>query len=75
MVQAPLALLGALFTAPGGATSVLKVASILARNFPLVLLLVMIGALFWPTEPPLPDEASPDERKDKPNGAHTETYH
>jgi hypothetical protein len=50
MVQAPLALLGAAFTMPGGATAALKVARILGRNYPLVLLLVLIGALFWPTE-------------------------
>ena len=48
--QAPLALLGALFTVPGGASSALKVAQVLGRNFPLVLLLVVIGALFWPSE-------------------------
>ena len=35
-------------TTPGGATSALGVARLLGRNFPLVLLLVMIGALFWP---------------------------
>jgi hypothetical protein len=34
----------------GGATTAVKVAQVLGRNFPLVLLLVMIGALFWPTE-------------------------
>ena len=48
--QAPLALLGALFTMPGGASSALKVAQVLGRNFPLVLLLVLTGALFWPSE-------------------------
>lgn len=32
--QAPLALLGALFTMPGGASSALKVAQVLGRNFP-----------------------------------------
>ena len=32
MVQAPLALLGAVFTMPGGATSALKVAGVLGRN-------------------------------------------
>jgi hypothetical protein len=48
--QAPLALLGALFTMPGGATTALKVAQTLGRNFPLVLLLVLTGALFWPSE-------------------------
>src|SRR5687767_4604116 len=34
-VQAPIALLGALFTTPGGATSAVKVAGILGRNYPL----------------------------------------
>ena len=48
IVQAPLALLGALFITPGGATSAFKVARLLGRNLPLVLLLVMISALFWP---------------------------
>ncbi len=46
--QAPIALLGALATAPGTATSLLPVLRLLARNLPLVLLLVMIGALLWP---------------------------
>jgi hypothetical protein len=68
ITQAPLALLGALVASPGGATTALKVARILGRNFPLVLLLVMIGALFWPTE-----EAShfdeDAERARKPNGS------
>ena len=49
MMQAPLALLGAAASTPGGLTSALKLARTLGRNFPLVLLLVMIGALFWPT--------------------------
>ena len=47
--QAPLAMLGALFTMPGGATAALKLARVVGRNFPLVLLGVLIGALFWPT--------------------------
>ena len=38
------------FHAPGGAAGAFKVARVLGRNFPLVLLLVMIGALFWPTD-------------------------
>ena len=50
MLQAPLVLLGALFSAPGGAAGAFKIARVLGRNFPLVLLLVMIGALFWPTD-------------------------
>ena len=48
--QAPLALLGALFTMPGGASAALKVAKVLGRNFPLVLLTALIGALFWPSQ-------------------------
>jgi hypothetical protein len=35
IVQAPIALLGPLLTTPGGATSVLSVARLLGRNFPL----------------------------------------
>jgi hypothetical protein len=50
VVQAPIALLGALFSMPGGATSALSVVRLLGRNYSLVLLLVMIGALFWPTD-------------------------
>ena len=73
MVQAPLALLGTLLTVPGGATSALKVASILGRNFPLVLLLVMIGALFWPT--PI-DETAAEQREGEPDALRpTGTYH
>jgi len=75
MVQAPLALLGALFTAPGGASSAIKVAGILGRNYPLVLLLVLIGALFWPSESEqqVPDT---DPAALKPNGRHpVDTYH
>jgi hypothetical protein len=67
MVQAPLALLGALFTAPGGASSAIKVAGI------LVLLLVLIGAFFWPTES---EQQVPetDSAALKPNGRHPRRY-
>lgn len=67
VVQTPIALLGALSSIPGGATSALKVARLLGRNFPLVLLLVMIGALFWPAD----ETGSPDDEADprRPNGA------
>jgi len=58
IAQTPIALLSALMTTPGGATSALGVARLLGRNFPLVLLLVMIGALFWPnSEPPRDEDA------------------
>jgi hypothetical protein len=43
------------------------VARLLGRNFPLVLLLVMIGALFWPTEETSPPDGDVDARR--PNGA------
>ena len=74
IVQAPLAMLGALFTAPGGASTAIKVAGILGRNYPLVLLLVLIGALFWPSE----SDATPETEAagPKPNGLQpAETYH
>ena len=75
MMQAPIALLGALFTSPGGATTALKVARLLGRNFPLVLLLVMIGALFWPTETAA-SEAESREAGAKPNGFQpADTFH
>jgi hypothetical protein len=50
IAQTPVALLGALMTMPGGAAGALSAARLLGRNWPLVVLLVMIGALFWPTE-------------------------
>ena len=74
MLQAPIALLGALFSAPGGATTAVKVARVLGRNFPLVLLIVMIGGLFWPTDAS-GEEATLEERGAKPNGFGADTYH
>jgi hypothetical protein len=59
--QAPFALLGALATAPGGVTALLPVVRLLARNLPLVLLLVMIGALFWPSAAPSERSADPED--------------
>jgi hypothetical protein len=67
VMQTPIALLGALFSMPGGASSALSVARLLGRNFPLVLLLVMIGALFWPTNEASPSDADADAPR--PNGA------
>ena len=69
MVQAPIALLGSLLTAAGGPSSAVHAARLLGRNLPLVLLVVMIGALF------LPDLKSQDSSGDedlgaaKPNGS------
>jgi uncharacterized membrane protein len=71
-MQAPLALAGALFTTPGGAKSALAVIGLLRRNLPLVLLLVMIGALLWPSggaETEAAAESSDDVlQARKPNG-------
>jgi hypothetical protein len=74
LTQAPIALLGALLTTPGGATGALRAARIIGRNWPLALLLVLIGALFWPTET-RSEESEATEREGKPNGFHAETLH
>jgi len=75
LMQAPLALLGGLFATPGGGTAALKVAGILGRNYALVLLLVLIGALFWPIEEEqeAAEEASHEVRPDGLQSA--DTYH
>jgi hypothetical protein len=67
LVQTPIALLGALMTMPGGAAGALSAARLLGRNWPLVLFLVMIGALFWPTEHTPVDEDAVGRRR--PNGS------
>ena len=70
MMQTPIALLGALFTSsPATALGGIR---LLARNFPLVLLLVMIGALVWPTQPAA-EELEDTDQQLKPNGADHET--
>jgi len=70
MVQTPIALLGALLTSsPATALGGIR---LLARNFPLVLLLVMIGALVWPTQPAA-EELEDTDQQLKPNGADHET--
>ena len=68
LVQTPIALLGALMTLPGGSAGALSAVRLLARNLPLVLLLVMIGMLFWPTKE---GERLQDEHDalGKPNGS------
>jgi uncharacterized membrane protein len=65
IVQTPIALLGALFTSsPATAIGGIR---LLARNLPLVLLLVMIGSLFWPTRPE--EDSQETDPGLKPNGA------
>jgi hypothetical protein len=68
IVQTPIALLGTLLTFPSGATSALSAARILGRNLPLVLLLVMIGALFWPSQDGEPSDEDVDMVR-RPNGS------
>ena len=76
LVQAPVALLGALLTTPGGATSAFRVARLLGRNLPLVLLLVLIGALFWPTGSAQNEEAEPGDAAAAANDPHpADLYH
>ena len=49
-------------------------AQLLGRNFPLALLLVMIGALFWPSAEKEAEVV--DEAETRPNGVTSaETYH
>ena len=64
--QAPLALLGGLLTLPGGGATALKMAQLLGRNYPLVLLAALIGLLFWPTPK---DDAEATITAFKPNGS------
>jgi hypothetical protein len=52
LLQAPIALLGAVSTFPGGATTILKGVRVLGRHYPVVLLAGLIGLLFWPTRNP-----------------------
>jgi uncharacterized membrane protein len=82
-LQAPMALLGALLSSPLGPSSALSVLRVLGRNLPLVLLLVMIGALFWPSDASetvaeadagdrvdvVEDDEAGDRAAGKPNGA------
>lgn len=78
-VQLPLALLGSLLTSPAaGPVSAMGLARLLGRNLPLVIMLVVLGLLFWPTEQSAAadeDAASAGEDEAPPaaaesNGAH-----
>jgi hypothetical protein len=68
LLETPIALLGAFMTMPGGTTGALRAVRLLARNLPLVLLLMLIGMLFWPTEEADPEEGGLDSVR-KPNGS------
>jgi hypothetical protein len=70
MAQTPIALLGAAFTMPGGAAAVVSAVRMLARHLPLVVLLVLIGGLFWPSRRAIGDEESDELRiGPRPNGS------
>jgi hypothetical protein len=68
LVQTPIALIGGLMTMPGGAAGALSAARLLGRNWPLVLLLVVIGGLFWPTKDAA-EEGEAEAAGTKPNGS------
>jgi len=72
-VQAPLALLSALFATPAGPAALAGGAKLLARNIPLVVLLALIGMLFWPADAraQVMDTADADLGEGKSNGAYT----
>ncbi len=65
-VQLPLALLGTLMTTPLGPGAAAGGAKMLLRNLPLVLLLALIGLLFWPSQPTATDGAAADAESDQP---------
>jgi hypothetical protein len=49
ITQAPIALLGSVLAIPGGPATALSAARVIGRNWPIAVLLVLIGGLFWPT--------------------------
>lgn len=66
LMQTPIALIGGLLTMPGGAAGALSAARLLGRNWPLVVLLVLIGGLFWPTGETAVEN---EDAGPRPNGA------
>jgi hypothetical protein len=78
--QVPLAVLGALLSSPIGPGAVASGLKMAARNIPLVVLLALIGMLFWPSqaEPDADAEAraedaegTPPPMPGRPNGAYS----
>ena len=68
MIQTPIAILGALFSIPGGTSMALGGARLLARNLPLAALIAAIGLLLWPSHTQGAAVQS-DEGPAPPNGA------
>jgi len=71
--QAPLALLGALLATPLGPSTLAGGAKMVVRNIPLVLLLGLIGLLFWPGESAADADQPERAPQAKPNGMHAPT--
>jgi len=65
-VQLPLALLGTLMTTPLGPGAAAGGAKLVLRNLPLVLLLALLGLLFWPSQPTAADGATSEAEGDEP---------
>ena len=67
----PIAALGALFSIPGGTAAALGGARLLARNWPLAILVGLIGLLYWPSQPEHSERADSGEGESvppQPNG-------
>jgi hypothetical protein len=64
--QAPIALLGSIFAIPGGPATVLSAARVIGRNWPMAVLVVLIGGLFWPTRSRIHEDES--AVRFRPNG-------
>jgi len=68
MVQAPVAALGALFSIPGGTAAALGGARLLARNWPLAILVGLLGLLYWPSHSERADIGEGEPVPPQPNG-------
>jgi hypothetical protein len=65
-VQLPIALLGTLLTSPAGPGAAAGGLKVIGRNWPLVLMLVLVGLLFWPIDNKEGvEEAAADREADK----------
>ena len=66
MMQAPIAALGALFSIPGGTSAALGIARLLGRNWPLAILMGLIGLLYWPSGPQRAEVGASGEAEPEP---------
>jgi hypothetical protein len=66
MVQAPVAALGTLFSIPGGTSVALGTVRLLGRNWPLAILIGLIGLMYWPSKPQHPASADIGEGEPVP---------